>query len=53
MSMASSLELRVPYLDRVVMEQAQSLPHEYKINGENTKYIFRKAANKVLPDEWE
>lgn len=52
MSMASSLELRVPYLDRVVMEQAQSLPHEYKINGENTKYIFRKAANKVLPDEW-
>ncbi len=52
MSMAASLELRVPYLDRVVMEEAQSLPHEYKINGENTKYIFRKAANKTLPDEW-
>jgi asparagine synthase (glutamine-hydrolysing) len=52
MSMASSLELRVPFLDRVVMEQAQVLPHEYKINGKNTKYIFRKAANKTLPDEW-
>lgn len=52
MSMAASLELRVPFLDKYVMEQAQSLPHEYKINGENTKYIFRKAANKTLPDEW-
>ncbi|MCI8388651.1 MAG: asparagine synthase (glutamine-hydrolyzing) [Clostridiales bacterium] len=52
MSMASSLELRVPFLDRVVMEQAQAIPHEYKINGKNTKYIFRKAANKTLPDEW-
>ena len=52
MSMAASLELRVPYLDKVVMKQAQSLPHEYKINGKNTKYIFRKAANKTLPDEW-
>lgn len=52
MSMASSLELRVPFLDKVVMEQAQKLPHEYKINGKNTKYIFRKAANRTLPDEW-
>lgn len=52
MSMASSLELRVPFLDRVVMEQAEKIPHEYKINGKNTKYIFRKAANKTLPDEW-
>ena len=52
MSMASSLELRVPFLDKLVMKQAESLPHEYKINGKNTKYIFRKAANKTLPDEW-
>lgn len=52
MSMASSLELRVPFLDKKVMEQAQALPHEYKINGKNTKYIFRKAANRTLPDEW-
>ena len=52
MSMASSLELRVPFLDKKVMEQAQAIPHEYKINGKNTKYIFRKAANRTLPDEW-
>ncbi len=52
MSMASSLELRVPFLDKKVIEQAQALPHEYKINGKNTKYIFRKAANRTLPDEW-
>ncbi len=52
MSMASSVELRVPFLDKKVMEQAQALPHEYKINGKNTKYIFRKAANRTLPDEW-
>ena len=52
MSMASSLELRVPFLDKKVMTQAQALPHEYKINGKNTKYIFRKAANRTLPDEW-
>ena len=52
MSMASSLELRVPFLDKIVMKQAEALPHEYKINGKNTKYIFRKAANKTLPDEW-
>lgn len=52
MSMAHSLELRVPFLDKKVMEMAQVLPHKYKINGKNTKYIFRKAANKTLPDEW-
>ncbi len=52
MSMAASLELRVPFLDKVIMTKAQGLPHEYKINGKNTKYIFRKAANKTLPDEW-
>ncbi|MBE6611439.1 MAG: asparagine synthase (glutamine-hydrolyzing) [Ruminococcaceae bacterium] len=52
MSMAHSLELRVPFLDKKVMEQAQAIPHEYKINGKNTKYIFRKAANRTLPDEW-
>lgn len=52
MSMAHSIELRVPYLDRHVMEEAAKLPPEYKINGINTKYIFRKAANRSLPNEW-
>ncbi len=52
MSMAHSLELRVPFLDKEVMAMAQHLPSKYKINGENTKFVFRKAANRTLPDEW-
>lgn len=52
MSMAHSLELRVPYLDREVMREAQELPPEYKIDGHDTKAVLRTAANKTLPDEW-
>ncbi len=52
MSMAHSLELRVPFLDKEVMEMAEKIPHEYKVNEKDTKYVFRKAANKTLPDEW-
>jgi asparagine synthase (glutamine-hydrolyzing) len=52
MSMAHSLELRVPFLDKVVMAGAQEIKSEYKINGVNTKYVMRHAANKTLPDEW-
>ncbi|MGN1347128.1 MAG: asparagine synthase (glutamine-hydrolyzing) [Eubacteriales bacterium] len=52
MSMAHSLELRVPYLDKVVMEEAQELPPAYKIDGHDTKAVLRTAANKTLPDEW-
>lgn len=52
MSMAHSLELRVPYLDKVVMQEAQTLPSSYKIDGHDTKAVLRTAANKTLPDEW-
>ncbi len=52
MSMAHSLELRVPYLDKEVMEEAQTLPAGYKIDGRDTKAVLRTAANKTLPDEW-
>ena len=52
MTMAHSLELRVPYLDRKVMEHAQTIRPEDKITPQNTKYVFRKAANKTLPNEW-
>lgn len=51
MSMAHSIELRVPYLDRMVMEEAQTIPSEYKLRG-NTKAVMRTAANKTLPDAW-
>lgn len=52
MSMAHSLELRVPYLDKKMMKMAQGIPGRYKINGIDTKYVFRKAANKTIPDDW-
>ena len=52
MSMAHSLDLRVPYLDRVVMEEAGRIPTKYKIDGVNTKSVLRAASNKTLPDEW-
>ena len=52
MSMASSLELRVPFLDKEVMSAAAKIPAKYKITSENTKFVLRKAANKTLPDEW-
>ncbi|MBQ8915486.1 MAG: asparagine synthase (glutamine-hydrolyzing) [Clostridia bacterium] len=51
MSMAHSLELRVPYLDRYVMEEAARYPASYKI-ANDTKAVLRTAANKTLPDEW-
>lgn len=51
MSMAHSLELRVPYLDRFVMEDAAAYPASYKI-ANDTKAVLRTAANKTLPDAW-
>ena len=51
MSMANSLELRVPYLDYDVFEVARKLPPKDKIRKRQTKYLFRKVAGKKLPDE--
>lgn len=50
MSMANSLELRVPFLDKKVFEVASHLPRKLRVNSENTKYAMRKAAMKHLPD---
>ncbi|MBR6708987.1 MAG: asparagine synthase (glutamine-hydrolyzing) [Clostridia bacterium] len=52
MSMAHSLELRVPFLDREVMALAQTIPARYRITEKGTKYVLRQAANRTLPDEW-
>lgn len=52
MSMAHSLELRVPFLDKEVMKMAEDIPSKYKITRENTKYVLRHAANRTLPDAW-
>ncbi|KRL80435.1 asparagine synthase [Lactobacillus ultunensis DSM 16047] len=50
--MAHSLELRVPYLDKRIAELANTIPTKYLVNKYDTKYALRKAAEKVLPDEW-
>lgn len=50
MSMANSLELRVPFLDKEVFKVASSLPTNLKVNKENTKYAMRMAALKHLPE---
>lgn len=51
-SMAHSLELRVPYLDKKIAQRANSIPTEYLVNKHDTKYALRKASEKVLPAEW-
>ena len=50
MSMANSLELRVPFLDKKVFEVASRLPTKLKTPKENTKYALRMAAAKRLPN---
>ncbi len=53
MTMASSLELRVPYLDREVWAVARSIPSNQKMRGKTmTKYPLRMAAVPLLPDDW-
>ena len=51
MSMAHSLELRVPFLDKKVMELAQRIPKRYRVTDENTKYAMRVAALKACPPQ--
>lgn len=50
MSMAHSLELRVPFLDRDVFELARCLPTKAKVRDHQTKYLFRKATERCLPE---
>lgn len=52
MSMANSLELRVPLLDRKVMDVARKTPSKHLFNYKGTKWAFRMAANRHLPEEW-
>jgi asparagine synthase (glutamine-hydrolysing) len=48
-AMATSLETRVPFLDRSVMQFAWSLPLNYKIFGNKSKWVLRKVLYKYVP----
>lgn len=50
MTMATSVELRVPFLDNKFVEFAASVPSALKIKGRTSKYIFKKAMEGILPD---
>ena len=52
MTMAHSLELRVPFLDREVFNEALYMPTNLKIKGKIYKYGLRMAASKSIPEEW-
>lgn len=52
MCMAHSLELRVPFLDKKVMEFAEHVPARFRVNERGNKQVLRHAANRCLPDEW-
>jgi asparagine synthase (glutamine-hydrolysing) len=51
MTMANSLELRVPLLDHKVLEFAASLPPECKVRGRQTKRVLKATFAKALPEE--
>jgi asparagine synthase (glutamine-hydrolysing) len=50
-SMANSLEARSPLLDHKVLEFSASLPSSWKVHGLTTKYIMRRAFDRMLPPE--
>ena len=51
MTMANSLELRVPFLDHKILEFAASLPGKYKVHGFTTKYILKRVLSNRVPQE--
>ncbi|PYP78191.1 MAG: asparagine synthase (glutamine-hydrolyzing) [Gemmatimonadetes bacterium] len=51
MSMAASIESRVPFLDHPLVEWTATLPERLKLRGGTTKFILREAMRDVLPPE--
>lgn len=51
MTMANSLELRVPFVDPKVFEFAASIPTQYKIANGTTKHVLREAMKDILPPQ--
>ena len=51
MSMAASIESRVPFLDHKLVEFTAKMPTKMKLRGRETKWILREAMKGILPDE--
>ncbi|MMZ57733.1 Asparagine synthetase [glutamine-hydrolyzing] 1 [compost metagenome] len=51
MSMANSLELRVPFVDTEVFKFAATIPTKYKVTPTTTKYLLREAMRDILPPD--
>ena len=52
MSMAHSLESRVPFLDKQVFDVSATIPTRLKANDEQTKLTLREAAERAIPKDW-
>jgi len=51
LTMANSIECRVPYLENDFFAFASSIPGDLRIKKSVTKYILKKSASRILPDE--
>lgn len=51
MSMAASIESRVPFLDHKLVEFTAKMPIKMKLRGNTTKYLLKEAMKGILPDE--
>ncbi len=49
LSMAHSLELRVPYLDKEIVQFAERLPAQFKVRGRSQKWLHRQVCQSYLP----
>lgn len=52
MTMANSIELRVPLLDSFLFDYARQIPTKHLVKDNQTKYLFRDIANEKIPEEW-
>src|SRR4051794_28905717 len=50
-TMATSVEARVPFLDHHLVEYAMGLPNDMKVNGTTGKYILKRALETILPHD--
>ena len=51
MTMATSVEARVPFLDHKLVEYVMSIPQDRKVPGLQAKYLLKQAVRNLIPDE--